>query len=101
MQRPIKLVPITIYNFIVNNSAPGRQGRHDGEILLREDQLLGGAWKQKAIKMNKNVRNAFGDDLGADLGLHLNKGQTIRPGLGVRNPNSTKGRERRGKKKKK
>ena len=81
--------------------APGRQGRHDGEILLREDQLLGGAWKQKAIKMNKNVRNAFGDDLGADLGLHLNKGQTIRPGLGVRNPNSTKGRERRGKKKKK
>ena len=81
---------------------PGKQGRYDGELLLREDQLLEGAWKQKARKSNKDVRNAFGDDLGVDLGLHFNKapGNSLRVGLGVRNPNAAKGRERRGKKKK-
>lgn len=82
--------------------APGKQGRHEGEILLREDQLMGGAWRQKAVRVNKNLRSAFGENIVSDLGLHVNKGTAIRVGLGSRsrNPNAVKGRERRGKKKK-
>ena len=78
---------------------PGQQGRYDGELLLREDQLLSGIWHQKAIKIRKDVKSAFGEELASDVGLHINKGQKIKVGLGKRNPNAAKGRERRGKKK--
>jgi len=77
--------------------APGKQGRFEGELLTREDQLMSGIWRQKLVKMQKDVRSAFGQDVTADVGLHINKSQHIRPGLGRPNPNADKGRERRGK----
>jgi rRNA maturation endonuclease Nob1 len=80
---------------------PGKQGRFQGELLLREDQLLTGIWRQKAVKMQKDVRSAFGQDITSDVGLHINKSQAIKVGLGRFNPNADKGRERRGAKKKK
>jgi rRNA maturation endonuclease Nob1 len=80
--------------------APGKQGKYNGELLLREDQLLGGAWRQKAVKIAKNVHSAFGEDITSDVGIHINKGASIRVGMGKANPNAAKGRERRGKKKK-
>lgn len=79
--------------------APGKQGRFSGELLLREDQLLTGIWRQKTVKIRKDVRSAFGEDITSDVGLHINKGSAIKVGLGKRNPNAQKGRERRGKKK--
>lgn len=81
--------------------APGKQDRFEGEILLREDQLLSGIWKQKVVKINKDVRSAFGEDITSDVGLQINKGTNIKVGLGKRNPNAEKGRERRGKRKQK
>ena len=78
----------------------GQQGRFEGELLLREDQLLTGIWRQKTVKIKKDIRSAFGDELTSDVGLHINKSQTIKVGLGKKNPNSQKGRERRGKAKK-
>ena len=78
----------------------GQQGRFEGELLLREDQLLTGIWRQKTVKIKKDIRSAFGDELTSDVGLHINKSQSIKVGLGKKNPNSQKGRERRGKSKK-
>lgn len=79
--------------------APGKQGRFEGELLLREDQLLSGIWKQKVIKIQKNIKSQFGDEITDDVGIHINKGMNIKVGLGKRNPNAVKGRERRGKRK--
>lgn len=75
---------------------PGQQGKYEGEILLREDQLLSGIWRQKVVKINHDVRSAFGADIVSDLGLQLNKGSAIKVGLGRANPNADKGRSRRG-----
>jgi len=79
----------------------GKQKKYDGELLLREDQLMSGIWRQKVVKIRKDVRSAFGEDVTSDVGMHINKGAAIKVGLGRRNPNADKGRERRGKKKKK
>jgi RNA-binding protein NOB1 len=79
--------------------APGKQGKYEGELLLREDQLLTGIWRQKVVNIKKDVRSAFGEDITSDVGLQLNKGNALKIGLGRRNPNADKGRERRGKKK--
>lgn len=79
----------------------GKQKKYDGELLLREDQLMTGIWRQKVVKVRKDIRSAFGEDVTADVGIHINKGEAIKVGLGRRNPNADKGRERRGKKKKK
>lgn len=76
----------------------GSQGRYDGEILLREDQLLSGVWKQKCVQVRKNISSAFGEDITSDVGLHINKGHKIVVGIGSKDPNAMKGRERRGKK---
>ena len=79
----------------------GTQGRYDGELLLREDQLLTGIWRQKVAKIKHDVKSAFGEDITGDVGLNINKREYgIKVGLGRRNPNADKGRERRGKKKK-
>lgn len=59
-----------------------------------------GIWRQKVVKIRKDIRSSFGEDVVSDVGLHLNKSQNIKIGLGQRNPNATKGRERRGKSKK-
>ena len=78
--------------------SPGKQGRFKGEILLREDQLLAGIWRQKTVKINRDVKSAFGEDVTSEVGLHLNKLENeVFVGWGRSNPNSRKGRERRGK----
>ena len=79
--------------------APGKQGRYQGELLLREDQLLQGIWKQKCVKIRKDIKSAFGEDVTSDVGIHINKGQAIKIGMGKQNVNAKKGRERRGKSK--
>jgi rRNA maturation endonuclease Nob1 len=82
-----------------NLPKPGNAGKYEGEILLREDQLFSGVWKQKVVKIRKDVRSAFGEDITSDIGVQINKGNSIMVGYGRRNPNAEKGRERRGKKK--
>jgi hypothetical protein len=81
--------------------------RFQGDLLLREDQLLMGAWNQKAkIRSGGKAQSAsqsmFGQDIAANVGCKakLMTVDDIAPGFGRRNPNSAKGRERRGKKKK-
>lgn len=74
--------------------------RYQGDILLREDQLLSGIWRQKVVKINKDVKSMFGDEVTNDIGLQVNKSSAIAVGFGRRNPNALKGRERRGKAKK-
>jgi RNA-binding protein NOB1 len=77
---------------------PGSQGKYAGELLLREDQLLSGVWRQKVVKVNRDVRSAFGADVVSDVGLQLNKSAAIKVGLGRTNPNADKGRNKRGSK---
>jgi len=79
--------------------APGKQPRFQGELLTREDQLLSGIWKQKSLRVKKEVKSVFGEDVTNEVGLHLNKGFDVKVGLGKQNPNAKKGRERRGKRK--
>lgn len=75
--------------------------------MLREDQLLMGAWNQKVkIRSGGKAKSAapsmFGQDIATNVGCRTNlmTADDIRVGFGRRNPNSAKGRERRGKKKK-
>lgn len=86
---------------------PGQGDRHQGDLLLREDQMMMGAWHQKVKKGYKEQGSMFGSDITSQVGLttgnisDLTKRSDIMVGFGRRNPNSTKfGRERRGKKKK-
>ena len=51
-------------------------------------------------QVRKDVSSHFGADVMSDVGLHVNKGQAIVVGMGKKNPNAMKGRERRGKAKK-
>jgi hypothetical protein len=92
----------TIYLFIIQGD------RFQGDLLLREDQLLTGAWNQK-VKMRSggqsraHAQSIFGKDLATNVGCSAkaaNGSDDIRAGFGRRNPNASKGRERRGKKKK-
>jgi len=86
---------------------PGTGNRFQGDLLLREDQLLMGAWNQK-VKMRSGgkAKNAaqsmFGRDIASNVGCHASAitADDVRVGFGKRNPNAAKGRERRGKKKK-
>lgn len=66
-----------------------------------------GAWNQKVKKRSggkarSSAQSMFGSDLASNVGCHadLLKRDDIKAGFGRRNPNSAKGRERRGKKKK-
>lgn len=86
---------------------PGSGNRFQGDLLLREDQLLMGAWSQK-VKMRSGgkardaAQSMFGRDIATNVGCHASSvnADDIRVGFGRRNPNAAKGRERRGKKKK-
>lgn len=86
---------------------PGSGNRFQGDLLLREDQLLMGAWSQK-VKMRSGgkardgAQSMFGRDIATNVGCHASavNADDIRVGFGRRNPNAAKGRERRGKKKK-
>lgn len=81
-------------------SMPKPKGGRTGDLLLSEDQLLAGFWSQHANKKSSDT-SMFGEHVTESLGLKLS-GQSdgIRIGYGRQNPNSAKGRERRGKKKK-
>lgn len=85
---------------------PGTGDRFKGDLLLREDQLLMGAWNQK-VKMSSggkaraSAQSMFGKDLASNVGCNASAvDDDIRVGFGRRNPNAVKGRERRGKRKK-
>lgn len=85
-----------------NIPQPGKAGRYDGELLLREDQLMMGAWRQKAIRKKKEMDSMFGKDITETLGMTVRKAPSdVCYGYGRKNPNAAKGRERRGKKKRK
>ena len=81
---------------------PGKQNRFAGDLLLREDQMLTGAWGIKVRKGAKKVESMFGEDIIDNVGLgDLSKREDIQVGMGRNNPNQAKGgRERRGKSKK-
>ncbi len=85
---------------------PGTGNRFQGDLLLREDQLLMGAWNQK-VKKNSggqsraHAQSIFGKDIASNVGCEATSmPNDIQVGFGRRNPNAAKGRERRGKKKK-
>ncbi|GKY92709.1 hypothetical protein MPSEU_000241100 [Mayamaea pseudoterrestris] len=87
---------------------PSSGNRFQGDLLLREDQLLVGAWNQKVKMMSGGksrdaAQSIFGKDIASNVGCKASTtttGDDIRVGFGRRNPNSAKGRERRGKRKK-
>ncbi|CAM9365732.1 unnamed protein product [Ectocarpus sp. 6 AP-2014] len=74
------------------------KGRFEGDLLLREDQLLSGIWAQKARRKEKDVSSMFGEDITGNVGLTVSKSADLVVGYGRKNPNSARGRERRGKK---
>ena len=86
----------------------GTGNRFQGDLLLREDQLMMGAWNQKVKilaggKSRATAQSIFGKDLASNVGCNpklVNSATDIQVGFGRRNPNAAKGRERRGKKKK-
>jgi RNA-binding protein NOB1 len=85
---------------------PGTGDRFKGDLLLREDQLLMGAWNQKVKmasggKSRSSAQSMFGKDLASNMGCNAKAvDDDIRVGFGRRNPNAARGRERRGKRKK-
>jgi RNA-binding protein NOB1 len=86
---------------------PGSGNKYEGDLLLREDQLLTGAWNIKvkkisSVKAKAAAESIFGNDIATNVGCTTQQMSMddIRVGFGRRNPNAVKGRERRGKKKK-
>ena len=76
-----------------------RQGGRQGDLLLREDQLLTGVWKQR-LANKETTSTMFADVNSADLMAPRSTiGAGVLVGYGRKNPNALKGRERRGKKK--
>lgn len=80
-------------------SLPKPKGGRQGDLLLREDQLLMGIWGQRQRQHKKVMQSAFGESVAHDLGVKAEKQTSIVVGYGRMNPNAQKGRERRGKKK--
>ena len=81
-------------------SLPSPRGGRQGDLLLREDQLFMGKWRQKSLTRRQKA-SVFGERVTESMGLSLaRKGGDLRVGVGGRNPNSARGRDRRGKKKK-
>jgi len=77
-----------------------RKGRFGGEVVLREDQMLMGIWAQKVAPKAKEKTSMFGAEVNEKTGVSVAKSATtVVVGFGRQNPNSSKGRERRGKKK--
>eukprot|EP00752_Nemacystus_decipiens_P001421 g1401.t1 len=74
------------------------KGRFEGDLLLREDQLLSGIWAQKTRRKEKDVSSMFGENITGNVGLTVSKSADIVVGYGRKNPNAVRGRERRGKK---
>ncbi|RLN68261.1 hypothetical protein BBJ29_000844 [Phytophthora kernoviae] len=80
-------------------SLPKPKGGRNGDLLLREDQLLVGIWGQRQRQHKKVMQSAFGENVAHDLGVKAERQTGIVVGYGRMNPNAQKGRERRGKKK--
>ncbi|KAG9403674.1 Nin1 binding protein [Aphanomyces cochlioides] len=80
-------------------SLPMPTGGRNGDLLLREDQLMHGIWAQRQKSSAKVLKSAFGEHVAHDLGVKAEKQTSITVGYGRMNPNAQKGRERRGKKK--
>ncbi|KAJ0402874.1 hypothetical protein P43SY_000488 [Pythium insidiosum] len=80
-------------------SLPKPKGGRQGDLLLREDQLMMGIWGQRQRQHKKVMQSAFGENVAHDLGVKAEKHSSIVVGFGRMNPNAQKGRERRGKKK--
>uniref|UniRef100_A0A7S1C2X8 Nin one binding (NOB1) Zn-ribbon-like domain-containing protein n=1 Tax=Bicosoecida sp. CB-2014 TaxID=1486930 RepID=A0A7S1C2X8_9STRA len=80
------------------HSLPAARGGRDGDLLLREDQLLTGAWRQRAHK--KTAASSMFDPYDEARG-GKRTGVDVVVGYGRRNPNAMRGRERRGQKKNK
>ncbi len=78
-------------------SLPNPKGGRGLDLLLREDQLLVGGWKQAAGR--KGLSHSFaGEHVLGSLGMRVGAGTAVVVGAGRTNPNAQKGRERRGKK---
>lgn len=80
-------------------SLPKPKGGRQGDLLLREDQLMMGIWGQRQRQHKKVMQSAFGENVAHDLGVKAERQTSITVGYGRMNPNAQKGRERRGKKK--
>ena len=80
-------------------SIPARKGGRDGQgLILRADQIKMGTWDIKSKEKNR-LKSQFGEDITGSLGMDLKTvGGNLQAGFGRRNPNTQKGRERRGKK---
>ncbi|TMW58513.1 hypothetical protein Poli38472_010072 [Pythium oligandrum] len=90
--RPVKLTGTKF-------SLPKPKGGRQGDLLLREDQLMMGIWGQRQRQHKKVMQSAFGENMAHDLGVKAEKNTSIVVGYGRMNPNAQRGRERRGKKK--
>ena len=76
---------------------PKPKGGRELGLLLREDQLLAGKWRQQANK--KGLVDSFaGSHVLGSLGMRVGAGSNVVVGMGRKNPNAQRGRERRGKK---
>jgi hypothetical protein len=74
------------------------QGGPQGDLLLREDQLLSGIWRHRAQK-KETLTTMFADASASDvMAPRRVVGGDVVVGFGRKNPNSARGRERRGKK---
>ena len=90
----------TKYSLPKAGSIKAKGGRFEGDMLLREDQLMMGIWSQKTRAKAQEQSSMFGADVTEKTGLSVKKGANITVGSGRRNPNAMKnGRERRGAKK--
>ncbi len=88
--------------YSIPKAPKGKTGRWEGDLLLREDQLQMGIWQQKVKRRTKALSSMFGADITETLGVAVSKtaaADGIQYGYGRKNPNSQRGRERRGKKK--
>jgi rRNA maturation endonuclease Nob1 len=76
---------------------PAVKGGRSNDLILREDQLMMGKWRQKA-QVKGELQSVFGADITGSLGLKIAASNNLVVGYGNKNPNAQKGRERRGKK---
>lgn len=86
--------------FAIPKGGSQRNGRFEGEMVLREDQLMMGIWKQKTAPKAKEKTSMFGVEVNEKTGVSVRESaHPVVVGHGRKNINSAKGRERRGKKK--
>eukprot|EP00941_MAST-03F_sp_MAST-3F-sp1_P004517 g4517.t1 len=92
--------PVRGCRYSIPKAKGGRAGQGSRDLLLRADQLHRGDWRLKAGKKTE-LRSMFGADVVDKMGLvgRLGVGASVIIGMGRKNPNQRRGRERRGAKK--